>query len=694
MTTTDSLHVILGRAAELWADLVGIKKVLGKKSMNMVDYEVRRDYEDLQEAIDLDKSGLTGVLYARALVESFEESEAVSLKAILDGDAEMLRRLTLLRQLRAEMALPRVVEDVTALRKSVVAAVTQYDAVSRKGVKEVIDDDTSLAVMVRDSLRSMERLQINQFLTGAPEPDSYKPLYVQHVHEWRNVNSLIEGCVAMPSGVSLNLIRPPDGFQAYFVIAIRNGGNLFLLGDKPERDHPLQGQMRRRPDRELEDRASRHWFPYDLLGAKADSDGRLYFPNRSDSTALVPRQETAFRLKPLKQLEAREIVWLALVFDLIVNRMWKCNHQERKLSYTGEMLKSPLALTAVASDANLPVATYKPLALAPLSVAEVLGERGTKALGKTARAIPDQWMLDRYVDRVTELTLNSVAAPDRPMALDLKSGEVRAMTSSEIKIRSSRVVMSYEREQMAMTLPLSSFDATEFGHREDMDADRRFIARYSLVKQVESHARREFTEREYEVRDWYYKAVESNMDGLLAMAAKGEIWLARHDDGVGYGRGISYRRFGVGKYERVAYPFMTTGESGSFGYRVISKHADGRRCAVTGARASFYVRFQPTCADDVMLLTGCSREQLPDVMRHFDLSEREFGNQILNRIDPALWAMSSPWKSLEVCFQIPLSRTARNELVKANKPLPEALTKFVAEFGPDVQQTSVFRMRM
>jgi hypothetical protein len=88
---------------------------------------------------------------------------------------------------------------------------------------------------------------------------------------------MLAAATRMPSGVSLNLIRHPDGYQSYFCFVIRNGGNLFVLSDVPEYSHPLQGMMSRRPDRELDRRAARNWFPYDLLGASYDEEsGRLY----------------------------------------------------------------------------------------------------------------------------------------------------------------------------------------------------------------------------------------------------------------------------------------------------------------------------------------------------------------------------------------------------------------------------------
>ena len=101
----------------------------------------------------------------------------------------------------------------------------------------------------------------------------------------------------MPSGVSLNLIREPDGFSSYFAFAIRNGSRLFVFSDVQQNAHPLQGQMTRRPDRVLANRAVRNWFPYDLLDLALTEDGKqLYFTESSKSTTLAVRQNAALPL--------------------------------------------------------------------------------------------------------------------------------------------------------------------------------------------------------------------------------------------------------------------------------------------------------------------------------------------------------------------------------------------------------------
>ena len=151
---------------------------------------------------------------------------------------------------------------------------------------------------------------------------------------------MVAAATRMPSGVSLNLIRHPDGYQSYFCFVIRNGGNLFVLTDVPEYSHPLQGMMSRRPDRELDRRASRNWFPYDLLGIEYNEEsGRLYF-KQTEQRGLVAYQHAALPLKPIAELPPPELVWVSMMFDLIVEKFWRRGYKAPQLSYTAEMLKS------------------------------------------------------------------------------------------------------------------------------------------------------------------------------------------------------------------------------------------------------------------------------------------------------------------------------------------------------------------
>jgi hypothetical protein len=57
-------------------------------------------------------------------------------------------------------------------------------------------------------------------------------------------------------------------------------------------------------------------------------------------------------------------------------------------------------------------------------------------------------------------------------------------------------------------------------------------------------------------------------------------------------------------------------------------------------------------------VTGCTVEELPELLRYWNKEDDCGGNQILNRIDPILWVCKNPWKEIDFGITIDLSLQA------------------------------------
>lgn len=470
----------MARALALWVEITGVEPAkYGSGSMS--DWRIRTLHENIQEALDLDPTEITAFYILNVFAANYFKDRTFSLLTLLDAPERVHTYLEKSHELRAILGAPEVIERGEEFAATLSKAVERYDGLTPE-VKVVINDREEIGFLRRDALRSIKNLRVDQFLRGAPEPDGRKPVYNKVVHQFINVNSLLAAAVDMPAGVSLNLIRHPDGYQSYFVFTIRNGGNVFFLSDTPPVTHPLQGDMmsQRRPDRQLEGRSFQNWFPYDLLDIAYNDNGDLYIvPDymKDPSSSLVPYQSKLHPLTFINKLEPRQVIWLTMMFDLIVEKFWHEGHQAPVLSYTGEMLKvaSPLALRA--EEAGHSVALYDPLALEPLVLDDVLAGSSLLTEDTVGEACgANQWLEDRFKDRVAadiDAGMNLLNLAGLPETKILLASNVVAKVLAEKKRDDKIAQIAKDRAARGETGPVSivyETDTSDGLNDEDQDA--------------------------------------------------------------------------------------------------------------------------------------------------------------------------------------------------------------------------------
>lgn len=659
------LRDTLNAGLRLWHELTGLDPKA--QGMSISNWRLKETFEELQEAIDLDPTQVTATLLLAHFAESYLGGRSFSLLQLLKEPDVVRERLALPAALLSLLDRPEVTDAREAYVAGVKAAIAHYGADRREDVQKLLGEPHELAVLRRDALRSVARLRVDQFLRGASEPGHVRPTFNKTCHQFWNVNSCLSSATRMPSGVSLNLIRHPDAFQSYFLFLVRVGGNVFVVSDVPDDAHPLQGGMRRRPDRDLSRRANRNWFPYGLLDIEYDEEnGRLYVAE-TKRRDLVAYQPVALPLKPLAELGPEELVWLTMMFDLLVERFWKQGFQSPELSYTAEMLRTNPLLEA-AKVANLPALVYAPVALEPLTHEDVLSAGVSEDEVGQKCDQPNAWMEARYGAQVPSAAFNLLGSP-----------EDRLMIGSDGTVEKFDV-KAYERmpcwdqdEYLGSRVVLHAMDATSFGTREKLQADRKFIARANFADGVDRLARQEYAERKSEVLSWYQKRVKANVPTLLTWVRNTELWV---DDGI---RGsFSGYEGDVGNHTCNARNFITHVDESDrdaglryLGMIVPSTWSGGAwRCVVNNVRASHRVVFSPATAHELALLAGCSVGELPDVLQHWSRFRPYRGNCILDRIDPMVWKAKNPWLKLNLRVCLPLSKRAMAKLQKEPLVVP------------------------
>lgn len=669
---------LVSQAIQCWIDLTGYSREqrvhrIGREVFGgLGSLDIKRHTEELCASRELDPTGLTTFMMLRGLVEHCLRNENFSAHDLILAPERVEGRLVPMRAVRDLLEHEDVVAIVDSFSDKLREAAKHYGWVGPRAQKPDVDtaqhnsleallaDKFDLAYLRRDALRSLDTLEAHQFTQGAGDPDP--PGIGPHVWEFWNMNSVLRAMRAQRvPGVNVVLLRDPEeALRSTFVVAFRNGDNITVLTDRTESPHPLAKYMSRRPDRDLSERAARHWFPYHLLDLKVTEDQKgLYASAR---TGLVPANAEGVKLAPITELGASCFVWLVLLADLVRERYWKANHHVPELSYTGEMVRVPEALVG-STSALVASGNYTPLDLPPVTSDDLTPEVLVADGGRAPTGI-HRWLTERYVDQVPETALSPVG-----------EAEAKLLGAGVPKPRRDSFLMRHEERKPV----LRALEPTSFGTAESIRKDRTWLARYNQAKYVNALAREEFDREREAVVAAYKELVLKNADLVLRAAAEGTLTLPSARDKGGFDEALTRGPLealawsvGSGWYD--AFDKSDAVASGTYVHGlIVSEKHDGDvilgewvggkwRCHDRpDTVASVFTIVVPTCPEALAVLAGVPVEELPWPLRHWYRDEPDTGNSILDRVDPEEWVVEDPWRKLKLRVGVTSCRGAVNE---------------------------------
>ncbi len=691
-----SINDLVNEGLVRWAKLVGVNL---DKARTLGDYHLRGLLEDLNESRELDPSGLTTFMLLRGLTEyHLKESNFTTYDLILEP-ARVEEKLSTMRAMRDLIEDPQVVSVIADFQKQLQGAADLYgplakilivpgakaaeqrkhglevDRLPETEFKELLDDKYQLAFIRRDALRSMERLQAHQFTQGQKDPEPLK--LNRKVWEFWNVNSFV---LAMQTqqvgGITLGLLRDPEQpLNSYFVFGARNGETITILTDMEEGPHPLYQKMSRRPDRNLESRAAKNWFPYHLLDLSVSADQKeLYAKQRK---ALVPINARAAPLCNISELHAEEFVWLILLTDLIREKFWAQDFKLPELSYTGSMVKEP-ALLVGSSALMVKEGKYKPLEL-PKLTKEAVSIEATKEQFERPSTGFNLWMEERFEDKISDEYLNAV-------------GDRESLLLTERAVEEGILKAEEHFGKRELPVMLEGLNPMTFGSKEKLERDRKWIGRVNKLKLIQQKMEQEYKEKHEEVFEWLEKKVKANDKALLLAAAKGE-WkvpcfesfelLDKDDKTDSFKAQIEKTKL---QTRNALHQYAAKWPKDTYGAIRLDKdwvrkeranpwrwkpefrtyQTSYLQCYLTGKVATVFTTFEPSCPEGIAALCGVEVKELPIWLQHWYSGHEPYsGNHILNRIEPSDWVLDNSWnRNFRVKVILSLSKKAFNQLLK------------------------------
>lgn len=638
--TNKNTNDLVNEALACWASVMGISE----DADTIRDWDTRKHLNDLNESRKLDPTGLTTFMMLRGLAdELFKETPFTALQLMVEPD-RIASALQPLRDLRTLVEDPQVTETIAEFTNHLQQAASDYgmtESKHKKALTELLESKYALGFIRRDAIVSMETLEHHQFSQGPAADGELKKN--KKIYEFLNANSAIEAALFQRvPGISMVLIRDPEvELASYFAFLVHNGGTVTMLTDHDEGPHPAYNRMSRRPDRNLERRAARNWFPYQLMDLEPTADGKSLHIHR---TSMVRYNTTIVPLKQISELEPEQFVWAALMFDLIRERYGRKATLLPELSYTGEMVATPHVLIGPGSDL-VTSGHYKPLDLLPLTREQVLTARSDDQWEYRSTGF-FAWMEDRYGSQVPTEYL-SVVGSESKLLLQEKSKELLPLRETN-DTRENHDATDLTRETR-----LESLSPVTFGTRTKLQRDRLWVGRVNMMSFIQELADIEFEKTHKQIYEWWRNSCLKNASLFLNGLARGELLAPNYstrDSKEHFHLGFStmstknslHRCFSFKEWRKTCV--WCDEESGD----VLITHLAGNQanlCFDNGTTPSVYGVAYPTCPAALALFSGVSLAELPWPLQHWYSEAPYTGNSILDRVEPSDWALQNPWMS-------------------------------------------------
>lgn len=661
----------LTKALDMWKQITGVDPQSSKMYFSHSD--VYSMNQELRKSLLYDPTQLATALLLKHYLEEYMSSRKINMKVLLDDFDEAMKTLYQCKDLRLMLQSEDITAQLELFRDSILKGLA-HNQVDKQETLDYAQSEVNLAYLRRDALRSINSLTHHQFTYGKPETD--KPVMYKQVHQYWDVNVLIQNARKMKSGISLNFIVDPKADESYFAFVYRNGDRIGMLCDKPEYAHPLQKDSGRAryEGRKFNERIESHQFPYSLMDIAYGDNGRAYANQKKDSTEISSNRHV-IPMKRVKDLEPNETIWAIMMFSLIEDKIFKQGFQAPELSYTGSMVR-----VNAAEQPETTITVHNTLELPYLTVDDVLSNDMVDEW-KQAPSGHNEWLIQRYKDKVPAALLNMTTDQERSVYLFPKhlgsdssldyivprlqnamltledpsykpSYDIIQATDVELQ---KNVSWSMDRKRfLKKAEELAKQNTSDIGSAKEIISNMRFMARYNYAKIVQLEADNEFAEREKEILDWYRQALRNNLPNLLYAVAHGQLVVQAVEEIKKDGSLVNLLPKEINHYWHGGVAL----HSGA------NRHDNRYMCIVNSSPATLTALFSPRSIEDVARLCGCAVNQLPDVLQHWSGKQYSGGNHLLNRLDPLDWVIRDPWQKMNLDVCVYFSKTAYNELRK------------------------------
>lgn len=596
-----------------WTEITGINPQEDKGSYTIYldgrlsDYDIKKMNDRIIEALKYDNTGIFTTAYLSIYLDQFLKNKKVTLIDMLNNQ-ELYDYIEDIKILYNDVKEDKAEDKIKAEAKS---AMSHYNRDCNLDTLSIMEIKSSAEYCVNNGLK------LRQFSRGERWSSEFK--LSRNIYMFDNLDSIIRACISENlNGIMLSYVKDSEELaNSYFSFVIKNGDNMYILTDMPQRNIPVY--ISRCPGRDMSRRIEANYFPYSTV-ANIDTsdlwDNSRYGVSEIGNQIIEKGDAKLYTIiGTIDTLSEEEALWCILMADLIKKKFYETTLPELPISYTRCMIDSPLlekSDTAIALRDLIPSISLDNVAIGDTDDLEY-DRDNSKYIGLVKNII------DRYKDKVDPTLLNIIKNTD-------KAGFIEDTYATK----------NFWGEKTAS--PYVSLDIdNETGTEEEIKYKQKWIARRNFAVAVNNLNKDDYNENGIRLQECIGKLIAPRIREIVKEHLRGKY----------LGKAVKRHSFAT-SYTDESEPFSKTWEFNKYyndwpglgeyhyGDRWPNNKTD-YRCAFTGKPAGVVVKVSPKNAEELALLCGVSVKDLPEELQFFDKkSHPYFGNSLLDNIDPCL----------------------------------------------------------
>lgn len=627
---------------KLWVDITGVNPQEANRSYSIYmdgrlsDWDIKRMNDRIMECLKYDETGMFAETYLEVYLKKFLENKSVSIMELIENSD-----------------LSNFIKDVRTL----------YDAIKETDASSIILSEAKKAMefyqlpcdkltpfsvveLRQSAMNCMNgKLSLRQFSYGAigSEFKVSKDIYL-----FKNLDNLIVSAAkGSLNGVSLAYIQDDERItDSYFAFVVKNGGNLYLLSDMPQYAHPAQRNMTRCPGRDMSNRIESNWFPYNTVAGLDTSD--LWNSGRYGISG--PKNEVSTRLNEdmlyasigtIDKLEQDEAFWFVMMISLIKEKFYDNEIPKLDISYTKSMINSPLIEQS--SNALVVQKELPHMNLSEITIKDT--ENLTYERTPEDNTIYYQYLIDRYADRIDTEILNVIANTEKGLMVEDKFA------------RKDSFGRKIGCDYLSLDLDMPKTE-------EEVIYQQKWIARYNFAKAVTKIAEEEYKKKNSTIQKTIGEYITPRIGRLAVMHLQGKL-LGRSVIRKNFGNEYTNEQIPISKIYEFDNWYSNDYRIGNYCYGFYGYNKADIKCAFTQAKAGVVLQIEPKNADELAMVCGITKEELPVELQNYDSKiDKYYGNPILDNIDPFHWKISDEFNEMRFAITIIMSKEQYLEFCK------------------------------
>lgn len=621
-----------------WFNYNGIDLNKTTFDLNQYDYDLHKYAELCKHTLEFDETNVSTIIYLKNSFSKYLSNHVIDFEKAITNDDSFIALNNKIKELRNFNSIINsqqnqdIIDNYKNNLKNKLNKIVNID--------DCLENENTLADIIFKSLNPLSYLNINQFYKGIFSDK--RPIFSQNIYEFKNINELVSTLANTNEEalITLNLIKNDEiQYESFFTFGIKNGQNIYLLNDKNKEKNPLKKFRTRKADKSFYQKVNDSFFPYDdVFDLQQNTRGGLFFNNENTLSDFGLTKNFFHKIiKPIKDLNAENIIWIYLMFEYMEKTYFK-NKVDLPLNYSGALIynkeldcKNKTAL-AIFNKNNININL--------VTTEDVLSDKELNIWDRKPTK-KNMWIEKKFEKEIDSNNLNLIEQTNQTKFIEYKNYS-----------KTSREILTIKENFLSLKLD-------DFGTINEIKNHKLFIARYNKALMIKAKHIESFNSTKQQIIDWYCKKLKENKNRIYKYLAEGELNVTRN---------VYSFNDQSSNIENILKKSLNTVDFSVNHYHGFLLNDNDNKNPDNSNLLLFV--FNVINSEAISKLLNIAEKDLPDELKYFTVDEPYEGNSILEHLDPMDYVVKNLWNTLKLSVKIYLTKSEYNELRKQYKLPP------------------------